>query len=269
MTQGQLSFSSRDFAAFGQEIGELIANPGLSDTPRRLCAALRQIIPTDHTATYVLHRNTAPTRLFDENTSEPIAYAESPYLFDPIYYCYLDGAVPDFCRMSDMWPDGFADSEYWNLSYKHLGFVDELYLNVPVANGSMFHLNLVRTGDSKRYSKAEFDLGESLMPIVRAIVTAHAQSGKGEWVQSDASADAYHQRLHSVFQNFGRSLLTDREKEVVDLTMRGYSDKVTARELEISPGTVRNHKKSIFKKFDISSQGQLFGLFLEALELPA
>ncbi len=269
MTQGYFRLPKSDFAAFNDRISALITDPAAADTPRQLCDALKLVIEVDHTAAFVLHRDTAPSRLFDDVESEPIEYAKSPYLFDPIYYRYLDGSVPEFCRMRDMWPDAFTESEYWNIYYKHLDFVDEIYLNIPITGGSLFHINLVRTGDGKRYTAAELELGRSLLPIARAILTAHAQSGAGEWEHNNASADAYHQRLNSVFENFGRSVLTDREKQVVDLTMRGYSDKLTARELDITPGTVRNHKKSIFSKFEISSQGQLFGLFLEALELPA
>jgi DNA-binding CsgD family transcriptional regulator len=82
-------------------------------------------------------------------------------------------------------------------------------------------------------------------------------------------ADAFHARLGTVFETFGRSLLTAREKQIVDLTLKGYSDKLTARELDITPATVRNHKKSIFGKLCVGSQGQLFGLFLDVLQLPA
>jgi DNA-binding CsgD family transcriptional regulator len=68
--------------------------------------------------------------------------------------------------------------------------------------------------------------------------------------------------------NFGCSLLTAREMDIMQLTMRGYSDKLSARQLDITPGTVRNHKKSIFNKLHVSSQGQVFGLLLDALQMP-
>ena len=63
--------------------------------------------------------------------------------------------------------------------------------------------------------------------------------------------------------------MTSRELEIVRLTMRGCSDKLAARELDITPSTVRNHKKSIFTKLQVSSQGQVFALFLDALKIPA
>lgn len=48
--------------------------------------------------------------------------------------------------------------------------------------------------------------------------------------------------------------LTNREKEVACQVARGYSNKVIARELGISDGTVKLHVKSILKKLSLSSR---------------
>ena len=48
--------------------------------------------------------------------------------------------------------------------------------------------------------------------------------------------------------------LTNREKEVACQVSSGYSNKVIARELGISDGTVKLHVKSILKKLSLSSR---------------
>jgi two-component system nitrate/nitrite response regulator NarL len=48
--------------------------------------------------------------------------------------------------------------------------------------------------------------------------------------------------------------LTNREKEVACLVASGFSNKVIARELGISDGTVKLHVKSILKKLSLSSR---------------
>ncbi|HIM57984.1 MAG TPA: response regulator [Gammaproteobacteria bacterium] len=48
--------------------------------------------------------------------------------------------------------------------------------------------------------------------------------------------------------------LTNREKEVACQVARGYSNKVIARELGISDGTVKLHVKSILKKLSLGSR---------------
>jgi two-component system nitrate/nitrite response regulator NarL len=49
-------------------------------------------------------------------------------------------------------------------------------------------------------------------------------------------------------------LLTKREKEVACQISGGHSNKVIARELGISDGTVKLHVKSILKKLSLSSR---------------
>ncbi len=51
-----------------------------------------------------------------------------------------------------------------------------------------------------------------------------------------------------------QSLLTPREYEILSHLAEGQSNKVIARELEISDGTVKLHVKSILKKLDVHSR---------------
>ncbi len=55
--------------------------------------------------------------------------------------------------------------------------------------------------------------------------------------------------------------LSKRESEILNLLLSGDRVKMIARDLFISPNTVRNHLKSIFRKFDVSSQTELIELF--------
>ena len=57
----------------------------------------------------------------------------------------------------------------------------------------------------------------------------------------------------------------ERERQVVELTLRGHSADAIGKRLEISPGTVRIHRRNIYSKLRISSQGELFSLFIEAM----
>lgn len=56
------------------------------------------------------------------------------------------------------------------------------------------------------------------------------------------------------------SHLTQRETEVLDLLIKGMSNKLIARSLEISPRTVEVHRQHIFEKYDVHSAPQLIYL---------
>lgn len=64
-----------------------------------------------------------------------------------------------------------------------------------------------------------------------------------------------------ILQAYG---LTDRERKVTHLVLRGASTTAIADELCISPFTVQDHLKSIFEKMNLKSRGELAGrLFLD------
>jgi DNA-binding CsgD family transcriptional regulator len=59
---------------------------------------------------------------------------------------------------------------------------------------------------------------------------------------------------------------TDRELEIVVMLARGLPTRQIARQLYLSPHTVRDHIKAIFDKAGVNSRGELVGkLFAEHL----
>ena len=77
-----------------------------------------------------------------------------------------------------------------------------------------------------------------------------------------------HAKLTRCFARFGEDVLTERERQVSQLLLRGHSSKSIARELDIAPGTVMVHKRNLFAKLDISSQYELFSLLIDELARP-
>lgn len=55
----------------------------------------------------------------------------------------------------------------------------------------------------------------------------------------------------------GLELLSRREREVLDQLLANRRVAAVARQLHISPHTVRNHLKSIFRKLEVNSQSEL------------
>lgn len=57
--------------------------------------------------------------------------------------------------------------------------------------------------------------------------------------------------------------LTTRETEVMTLVLAGHASRDIAKRLGISPGTVRNHRLSIYGKLDITSEREVFLAYLD------
>lgn len=79
----------------------------------------------------------------------------------------------------------------------------------------------------------------------------------GNWMESDVLRDP---RLPL---RTGRSALTPREVQVVDLVERGYKNKEIGQSLGIRTGTVKIHLKHIFEKTGIRGR---YGLALSGLQ---
>jgi len=74
-----------------------------------------------------------------------------------------------------------------------------------------------------------------------------------------------HRSVELAFLNFGEGILTPRERQVVEFTLKGHSAEAAGKILEISPGTVRIHRRNVYSKLRIRSQGELFSKFIDAL----
>ena len=101
-------------------------------------------------------------------------------------------------------------------------------------------------------------------PLVHAAMQTIWQRGSATTRRQD-KGDSLHRRLTRCFENFGEGLLTERERQITQLLLRGHSTKSVARELGIAPGTVMVHKRNLFAKLGITSQYELFSLFIDAL----
>jgi len=94
------------------------------------------------------------------------------------------------------------------------------------------------------------------LDILRDALPDFGDAGEGPRPRSvlEPSADV----MPSVRPRMGRDRrLSLREREVVQLLSQGRSVSVIARSLSISPHTVRNHLKAIFRKVGVHSQVEL------------
>jgi len=270
LPDGIFILSARQLASWSSRVADCLDCQNGSDTPAVLAEALKGLVPFDYATGYILQREAAPLCIYGEfpEALEPIRYSESPYLLDPLYQHYLDGSLPVCCPLKEIMPDSFEESDYYRYYYSHINAFDEYSFNVPIDGGSTVHFAMTRTGEATRFGKREQSIFVAIAPIVSSILKTYVAAQHTVVSEGHDAERGFHAHLSRVLETFGQSVLTRRERQIIHLTMRGYSDKLTARKLHITPGTVRNHKKNIFAKLGVSSQGQVFGLFLEVLQRP-
>jgi DNA-binding CsgD family transcriptional regulator len=68
---------------------------------------------------------------------------------------------------------------------------------------------------------------------------------------------------HSTQQDDGMSMLSEREKEVVGLLVKGYTNQEIAADLYITEVTVKKHLTAVFRKLNVRNRTQLINSYLK------
>lgn len=236
-----------------------------------LCGALSDVVglAVKHEGTCLMafHKNARPDVL--HHTLEPAGrkhylerYLAGPYLLDPLYQLATGDRQATLCRFRDELPDRFRASEYYRQYCDRTHLLDEMDFLAEVSATTT--VVLVVGKRDRMFSKSELTRLELIEPAVQAglrrawdLWQSRTGRSKGE--------DVVHRQLTRCFERFGESVLTDRERQISQLLLRGHSSKSIARELAIAPGTVMVHKRNLFAKLEISSQYELFSLLIDEL----
>jgi DNA-binding CsgD family transcriptional regulator len=255
-----------DFEATGQ----LIADIGGTAFSTSLSGALQEIAPFDYTVVFGYFGSERPLDLYDDFPSIKRKifvedYQEGPYLLDPLFLATTKPIESGLYRLRDLAPDRFYQGEYFRNYYVQTDLAEEIAFFINLPDTAVVVVSLMRA--KKAFSVKECRDLNRYAPVVLAACQQHwsdlaskfgESAGGGELVKGAGS-------LELAFQKFGLGLLTPREKEVAEFTLKGHSAAAVGRILDISPGTVRIHRRNIYSKLRIRSQGELFSEFIDTL----
>ncbi|MEY4696757.1 MAG: hypothetical protein RIT14_1185 [Pseudomonadota bacterium] len=251
-------------------IGAAVAAIGTEACPPLLTALLRSVAPFSYTVVFGYCGAARPLDLYDDFPPAKrkifvTDYQAGPYLLDPFFLAAGSTPTPLLRRIRDLAPDRFYQGEYFRNYYIQTGLAEEIGYFIDVGGGATVVLSLMRP--DRPFGKREFRALDEVRPVVHAIVAQHWRGIAGQFAAPAPSAGHTHDRtLDQSFHGFGAGLLTAREREVVEYTLKGHSAEAVGRLLGIASGTVRIHRRNIYAKLQISSQGELFSRFIATLE---
>ena len=189
---------------------------------------------------------------------------------DPFYNACQAHLEEGCYRLRQLAPDEFYKSEYYRSYYKATRLKEEVGILVEVSPSMRVLVSLGIRDPEKTINNADLTFLDVTWRLLNAICRQH-------WRQLDlTTAKDYHgdegesrlgEPLDLAFQNFGRDHLSARECEIVHLVLKGHSSNSIAALLNISCDTVKAHRKHVHTKLQISSQAELFSLFLDAISL--
>ncbi|QDY70559.1 helix-turn-helix transcriptional regulator [Qingshengfaniella alkalisoli] len=255
-----------DWVTTSAKAVEELGTPGF---PQALSTAIRSVVPYEFTVIFAYHKDNEPIDLYDDFSASKRKvmvddYQEGPYLLDPFYLHSQAPTTTRLVRLRDLAPDRFYQAEYFRNYYVQTGLAEEIGFIVDIGDEVSVVISAMR--ETRVFSAKEFRDLEVLMPFVAAATRQHWRGLIGQFSDSgETPGERLPQLIEHAFQSVGRNLLTAREAEIVEFVLKGHSSEATARALGISSGTVRIHRRNIYAKLHIGSQGELFSRFISAL----
>ena len=245
-----------------EAIAPLLNSTGSLQFPTLLALALEQLVSYDSLIITrfaeqpVVEHIRYPLKSFSDDAQ---SYVSAAYLLDPFYRAAIDTRAKGFRTLSLLAPDGFSESEYYKLYYGKTRLGDECGYLIHLANSSFLNIGLCRLTKNASFSDSETELLKASCPLIENLCQIH-------WDNQKEDGGQLNRQLELALANFGASKLTPRECEIAQLLLHGHSTQSMAEKLGISTETIKIHRKNSYEKLDISSQSELFNLFITALQ---
>jgi len=253
-------------------LGKSIDALGSESFPQTLVDALKSLTEFDYSVVFAYYQNERPLCLFHTFSREKRVvfvdeYLKGPYLLDPFFKACGRSVDTGLYRLRDIAPDRFYQSEYYRSYYIQTGLSEEICYTFYLRRGVAVVISLMRSGESSRFSARQFRLLESVTPIVVGLAQHHWQDLPDEIDLGTESGDVHEERtlIENTVSSLFSKRITPRETQVVVQVLEGHSSDSIAKNLGISVGTVRIHRRNIYSKLQISSQQELFSIFFKKI----
>lgn len=190
-------------------------------------------------------------------------YLDGHYVLDPVYQMFQHRQVDGAYAMAAYVPDDFYQSEFYRCFFHNTHLIDTIDVLWRIDERNAITICLGREEGMQPFGSAELALVRHVLPLLFAAMRRHHQIATPA-LPSETDR-LVHRKVETTMANFGSSMLTKREREVVFYMLSGYSSAQTAARLHTAEGTIRNQRKSIHHKLDTSSQAELFSLFIHCI----
>ena len=243
--------------------------------PDQLVTGLSTLIPFSMATIFILRGQSRPICIF-ENFPDSVNkigienFVDGTYVLNPVYRAHLNGIKQGVYRLRDLAPDDYFSSGFTEthkvievsdeeIAYMTEGWprgFEELVITVPIDDVTI-EIDLYRRYKDGGFSQADIEKLSSRMSVIGAITSKFWQ------LRSDNLApNPRDNSINDIYDDFGAGVLTRREREVIQYVLRGHSSGSIALNLEISVTTIKTHRKRAYSKLNISSQSELFSMFL-------
>lgn len=249
---------------------------GTAGFERAALALLAALIPNDMQWLVVYERITRPRVLYFSLTSEdarfyinrdeaPALYVSGYYRFDPVYRYWREVGEPGVCTLHHMPAAGYCDSDAYISEFLPITHMeDEAVVLFQYGEDQALGVCLSR---STQFTLSEVKLMQTVYPLLAGLFESHlrlysASNPTVTEVRFGETGSGTPLDFSAAVEEFLPAILTPRERQIVKFVLAGYPNAAIASCLGIGEGTSWNHKKRLYSKLDITSERELFSMFL-------
>ncbi len=259
------------------DIGNLIDSVDSHDFLKASAAMVCNLSNSTYSTVFVYAKDQAPMYVFDsfegrKHKDAIRTFIDATYIISPFYrkcergiraglYLAKDLYKPNDCEVEDMVKSlelAVEHSDREELGYRTHNWPklqSEISMAIPLDDGRIVEIAIYRDSNSASFEeKFPDDLAE-LYPVLGACFRRFWSRNESRYCSTKKTA-----------LNDFAPLLSKREREVIDLILKGHSSEAISLILGISITTVKSHRKMSYQKMKISTQAELMSLYLMSLQ---
>jgi DNA-binding CsgD family transcriptional regulator len=224
---------------------------------RRLGADLSMVMRYSrrHAPEYVIHDGLQPEHVE--------LYLRGLYRLDPIYKLCRERRVRGIKDLASVSTPDDRSGDYFNVFLQLTGMADDLVMLLPVDAETSIGVLYERKTAFRVQEMADL---QSLFPLIDSLHQLHLRLTPGQKIADTTPKPGLRPIDHqAALSAFLRHELTPRERDILHLVLIGYPNVKIAERLRLSVNTVKNHKKRMYLKLDITTERELFLAFVNFL----
>ncbi|MEO0465851.1 MAG: helix-turn-helix transcriptional regulator [Pseudomonadota bacterium] len=244
----------------------LVASIGRPDFYKSVSSLVRLDISAPAVSAYLLARGKSPKMRFQSMPAVSVRRRSVPmnafetwaYALDPVYNAFISGADGGAFSLAELLPENFEETDFFQEFYSKAYASDEISLFTRLSPDKAIAFYFVREVGAVPFTHADLDYVRTLAPTLLQCAILHEQL-----LQADVPPARFSAQWRLALDTFGTSVLTLREQQIAQLTLLGMTAEDAAQQFDLATGTVKNHRKAIYRKLRITSLGELMALFLQ------
>ena len=193
-------------------------------------------------------------------------YISRPAIYeaDPVIATFRDSDADGICNLAELRDAAFYNSTYYKEYYRDTLLEDETGVNLRLGATNRLVISL-GSRDRQLPDVSHREAMAQWLPCISALCRRHWQLRKsGRPIAPAELAPAAPHRLcgQAALDSAG---LSAREQQILDGVMAGRSNKLLARELGLSPETIKTYRRRMLKKLDVGSSRDLLCSLLKTV----